>query len=269
MRMRTGAAAAIGLMALAGCDPAVPDSGARLDGRPVDIGRGVGFGSYEAYEQSRLNGQQAAPGAGQPAISSDELRRAGLPAGGTSGTDYAGLPPVGAAGAQPSAAQTSLPVAAPVATTPLNAAQPGPLPGASGSPVIDRNNPGISDEQDFDAVANRETIESDAERLARQRAAYQVIQPTAVPQRSGNAGPNIVAFALQTTNAVGQSLYQRSGFNLEGKFRRNCADYASPDLAQADFLRNGGPERDRKGLDPDGDGFACYWDPTPFRKVRG
>jgi hypothetical protein len=33
-------------------------------------------------------------------------------------------------------------------------------------------------------------------------------------------------------------------------------------------LSNGGPERDRLGLDPDGDGFACYWDPTPFRLAR-
>ena len=27
----------------------------------------------------------------------------------------------------------------------------------------------------------------------------------------------------------------------------------------------GGPERDPRGLDPDGDGFACDWDPAPFR----
>ena len=31
------------------------------------------------------------------------------------------------------------------------------------------------------------------------------------------------------------------------------------------FLEAGGPKRDRKGLDPDGDGFACAWDPRPFR----
>ena len=35
--------------------------------------------------------------------------------------------------------------------------------------------------------------------------------------------------------------------------------------AQEAFLKAGGPERDRYGLDPDGDGFACRWDPTPFR----
>jgi len=29
----------------------------------------------------------------------------------------------------------------------------------------------------------------------------------------------------------------------------------------------GGPKMDPKGIDPDGDGFACYWDPKPFRSV--
>ena len=38
----------------------------------------------------------------------------------------------------------------------------------------------ISDEQDFSAVSSRETIESDKERLARNRAQYQVVQPTAI-----------------------------------------------------------------------------------------
>ena len=36
-------------------------------------------------------------------------------------------------------------------------------------------------------------------------------------------------------------------------------------LAQEEFLRTGGPERDKLGVDPDGDGFACAWDPRPFR----
>ena len=43
-----------------------------------------------------------------------------------------------------------------------------------------RRSTGISDEQDFAAVAARETIESDKERLARNRAQYQVIRPDQV-----------------------------------------------------------------------------------------
>ena len=51
--------------------------------------------------------------------------------------------------------------------------------------------------------------------------------------------------------------------------QRNCADYRTPDEAQRDFLTRGGPERDSRGLDPDGDGFACGWDPAPFRAAVG
>jgi hypothetical protein len=131
------------------------------------------------------------------------------------------------------------------------------------------NNPGISDEQNFDAVSARETIESDAERLARLRAEYQVIEPEALPERAGGTGPNIVAFALSTSNAVGQPMYRRSGFNADSRFQRACARFATPDEAQRAFLSRGGPEEDRLGVDPDGDGFACFWDPSPFRAARG
>lgn len=135
------------------------------------------------------------------------------------------------------------------------------------SPVT-TNNPLISDEQDFEAVAGRETIESDAERRARQQEAYVAIEPTALPERQGSGGSSIVDFALSTTNRVGESIYRRSG-GSESRAARACARYTSSDQAQEDFLSSGGPERDRKGVDPDGDGFACFWDPTPFRNARG
>lgn len=131
-------------------------------------------------------------------------------------------------------------------------------------------NPDISDEQSFDAVASRETIESDRERLERRRETFQVAQPEAVPERpSGNAAPNIVTYALSTTNPVGQAAYSRSNRFNEDRYRRACAEFTSSDQAQAAFLAAGGPERDRRGLDPDGDGFACFWDPRPFRTARG
>lgn len=132
------------------------------------------------------------------------------------------------------------------------------------------DNPNISDEQDFAAVSSRETIESDRERLARQSQSMQVAQPEAVPERpSGRAAPNIVSYALSTNNAVGQSIYDRSRNFNQDRYRRACAEFGSSDQAQAAFLAAGGPERDRRGLDPDGDGFACFWDPSPFRTARG
>lgn len=144
--------------------------------------------------------------------------------------------------------------------TPLQASPSNPAPLAV-------NTAGISDENDFDAVAQRQTIESDAARIAQNRAQYEVIQPEALPTRAGGEQPNIVAFALQTTHPVGARVYARAGLNGEGRAARACAAYPSPDQAQIDFLARGGPERDRKGLDPDGDGYACTWDPTPFRKA--
>lgn len=133
-------------------------------------------------------------------------------------------------------------------------------------PQVSTNHSGISDEQDFQAVAARESIQSDAERLEAQRQLYQVIEPTAVPGRT-STGPNIVEYALTSGNQVGQKVYRRTNLLGSSQTVRNCAKYPSADLAQEAFLKAGGPDRDRMSLDPDGDGFACGWDPRPFRKV--
>lgn len=122
---------------------------------------------------------------------------------------------------------------------------------------------GISDENDFDAVAKRESIESDASRIAENRAQYVVVEPKAIPSRPGDSGPNIAAFALTTTHDPGVQMYSRSGSRKDPLVV--CAKFASSDLAQQEFLAKGGPEKDKLGLDPDGDGFACNWDPRPFR----
>ena len=131
------------------------------------------------------------------------------------------------------------------------------------------NAPVLSDEQDFDAVAQRQTIASDAARIAQNRADYVQITPQPLPPRPAEAGPNIVSYAVATTNAVGQPVHGRSGILAANRLERACGRYPSPDAAQTAFLERGGPERDRLGLDPDGDGFACGWDPAPFRRAAG
>lgn len=129
--------------------------------------------------------------------------------------------------------------------------------------------PAISDEQNFSAVAARESIESDAERLESYQAAYTQAEVVAVPDRPDGGDVSVVEFALSTTNTVGQSIYSRSALSGEARAQRNCARYTSADFAQIAFLEAGGPNRDRHGLDPDGDGFACGWNPAPFRTARG
>ncbi len=128
---------------------------------------------------------------------------------------------------------------------------------------------GLSDENDFEAVSESQSIESDAERLADNRERYKVIEPEDLPSRPGESGPNIVAYALATNNPVGEPLYQRFLlFMTSEKYVAACNAYPSPDLAQIAFLANGGPEKDPLGIDPDGDGFACAWDPSIFRSIQ-
>lgn len=159
-------------------------------------------------------------------------------------------------------------------------ADPEDLAGNSGVPIVHAgpgnpapqltNSPGISAENNFDAVSSRRSIEDDAARVAAQQQQYQIAAVEALPSRSGSTGPNIVEYALRTKHAPGTALYKRGSLmSSQSKHERNCAAYSGPDLAQIDFLSKGGPERDRLQLDPDGDGFACSWDPRPFRSAAG
>ncbi|MFZ3581046.1 hypothetical protein ACOI1H_02595 [Loktanella sp. DJP18] len=178
------------------------------------------------------------------------------------------LPPMTDAGQNGRAVESSelaaLGIGAPVGLAQDQAMQ---QPIAAAPPAT--NNTGLSDEQSFEAVSNRETIESDAQRRAQQAAARQVVMPSALPDRPADTGPNIVQYAISAPNRLGQEWYSRSIFATQGKFQRNCATYNSPDAAQRDFLARGGPEKDSRGLDPDGDGFACGWDPAPFLLAAG
>lgn len=200
-----------------------------------DSAAGVGFGSYEEYSVQR-----------EWALQQDTVVRPPATVPG------AALDEAGAIAAQTMA--TLRPDAAVAAARPPAPARPAAV-----------NNPGISDEQSFAAVSARESIQSDRERLAAQREQYRFIAPEPLPGRSGAAGPNIVQYAISAPNRLGEPRHARPGRVNQARFQRNCAQYASPDLAQEAFLKAGGPQRDRLGLDPDGDGFACSWDPTPFR----
>lgn len=244
--------AGAGLLALAACAAPVPDSGA---------GVGVGFGDYTTYQSQTLPPP--------PAVAATPLPPGGIPA-----TDLAaagiGTTPV-------SAAPLGAPLGSPLTATPgaVTVADPMRTAGVQASPANAMPIPegmtsnAISDEQDFDAVATRESIESDAARRAQQAAQYQVVQPTALPSPPVDTGPNIVEYALAAPNRVGQAWYSRFIWAGEGRAQRNCASFRSADEAQEEFLRRGGPERDPLGIDPDGDGFACRWDPAPFLAAVG
>lgn len=74
----------------------------------------------------------------------------------------------------------------------------------------------------------------------------------------------LAAYAQANTHAVGTSVHSRD-FASPERAARACARYASADQAQSAFLAAGGPAQDPRGLDPDGDGYACAWDPASAR----
>jgi hypothetical protein len=124
----------------------------------------------------------------------------------------------------------------------------------------------ISNSQDFQTAKANDTIASDAAKLQQLKDNYQIIQPGAAPVRVSDI--NLAKYALAQTNPVGQKTYNR--FSVGGaKAKRKCERYISADEAQLDFLKSGGPEKDRNGIDPDGDGYACNWSPDVFRAMIG
>lgn len=254
------------VLGLAACEPQIPDSGAGVgfDTSPFDPSPTVSstpLGSplppADAVSTETLTIASAPPsGATITGANSDAVGTLGSPnAVGASSYNVDTGDDIAADTAAALAAAQANSGVLPVEASPTNAAPP----------LL--NNPGISDENDFQAVSTRQSIESDAERLARNREQFEVVAPTAVPDRPGDSDPNIVAYALSTQHARGTRVYTRTGINLASKAQRNCAKYASADLAQIDFLARGGPQRDRLSLDPDGDGYACGWDPAPFRQA--
>ncbi len=262
----------MGAFALSGCNAAAPN----------DVAAGVGFGDYASYEAAQEARRAQLRGEIPP-----QTVRPPEPAPAVEIAETVIEPPQVAAVAQPAAPQPL--VAAPVQTSAASdevalraaaaieaaetaPAQPEPAaatPVATASPRPSapvQSNPSISDEQDFEAVSARETIESDAERRTRMQEQLVVVQPTPVPARPAGIGPNVIEYALSTNNPVGTRVFSRSPFR-QARHEANCMAFRTPDLAQEAFLAAGGPQRDRQGLDPDGDGYACSWDPNTYRNA--
>lgn len=264
----------LSLAALAACQPPVPN----------DTVGGVGFGDYATYQQQR-EAQLAAQRNSQMQTVQPPASYASPV---TEGAGYAGAPTTGAptagelaaagigqgtldqgAAAPMTALQPAVsPTIPEVGTVPPGTAPVLPAAGAV-APAPAESHAGISDEQDFAAVSARETMESDRARMEQNKAQYQQVQPTELPERTDEAGAavDLVQYALNAPNRKGETIYPRSKIALANS-ERACGRYDTPEAAQQAFLRAGGPQRDSKNLDPDGDGFACFWDPTPFQKAK-
>jgi hypothetical protein len=136
--------------------------------------------------------------------------------------------------------------------------QPGVVQYAAGTPLDDDRlnlNLYTLQQQRVDAaIAERD--------LAEARSQLVVVPAGGLPNQT--QGPNIALYAQQSSNAVGQRIYNRGGLRISSACRR----YSNDDDAQRAFLAAGGPQSDQIGLDGDGDGFACDWDPEPYRALR-
>ncbi|WP_444454996.1 hypothetical protein ACTTAI_06590 [Rhodobacter capsulatus] len=216
-------------LTLAACEPSVPNSAA-----------GVGFGDYNNYQQQREAALQGAP------VSSTALPPAGQSTaayGNTAALDAAAAKTTqGTIGAEAIAALRATAPSTP-GSAPVNPAT-GEYIGVNGQPRA----PGVP----MDAMSH-----------------YDGTKPAPVTDMTGSAaaGPNLAAYALSATNTLGQKVYERNGFKMTST-EKACAKYVSTDLAQRAFLEKGGPVKDPGNLDPDGDGFACAWDPRPFQAAR-
>lgn len=278
MTMKAPVVAVLLAAGLAACGPRVPESNPQ----------GAGFQDYNSYMKSRANSPYApaapqamtgfSPDAAAAAIDAasgvapapgtasgaplDATGQTGMQAGMQTGTQTGAL--IGSQAGAPTATGAALPPIASNACAGRGNAFAGIQETTS---EMNYASGKVSDEQDFSAVTSRETIASDKQRIECNREQYIVVQPGALPVRPGDSGPNIAQYALQTNNPPGVKLYSRPPFYLTSP-EKACAKFASPDLAQQAFLAAGGPQRDPKALDPDGDGFACAWDPRPFRNAK-
>ena len=221
---------------VAACQPRVPESG-------------PGFGDYNSYLRDRAANPAPVAPAPPVAFSTDIAASAiaEAEAGTGVGASFTTAPPLDPMALDDERARGNAPAGIEETTAEMGFVTAG-----------------VSDEQDFSAVSTRETIASDMARIEANRAQYVVIQPGALPVRPGDVGPNLAEYAIATNNPVGVPLYGRPSIYLVN-VKVACSKFTSPDLAQEVFLAAGGPQSDRKGLDPDGDGFACDWDPRPFR----
>ena len=156
-------------------------------------------------------------------------------------------------------------------TAALNSTAPGARPAAPDASVLDQDI-GIDPNSTSINLAAQSQEQQRVQReiAAQQRQAAQqqlvIVEPEPVPQQDINA--NVVQFARSTTHPVGTKRYNRPAFRSRQQSSSTCRRFASTDEAQRQFLANGGPQNDRFNLDPDGDGFACKFDPEPYRALK-
>lgn len=249
-------------MVLAACDTSAPYSNV------IDTtGRGVGFSDYAQYmraqeELSRIRSNEAAQARNvQPPTNAPQFAQPSSQQPSSIGQEAVaavrGDSQMQATPPMPSA-PPQFPVAQQDVGAPLSALSPSaPVQTASAGART-----GVSEQQftpqPFGAAQPDRLIERDF---------VPQVRVSETEMSAGAGGPNLFVYALSTQHNVGEQRYSRNHPLRWRRWEGACAQFSSQDLAQEAFLAAGGPERDPNHLDPDGDGFACWWDPNPFRQA--
>jgi hypothetical protein len=215
------------------------------------------FSEYDAAREEALRGGPVIlpPSTIPPETEAERLARETREALGGTAVATGTLPPP-VPGAPPPAFPPN-PVEGPIS---------GPIvPGAGATAPAVTAGTGISQEQDFGAVSAQRSIEADAQRLEAARAQRIEVQPRAI-DRPDEVGANVISYAIEEARPVGAAgTFPRGAFASQRRAEGRCQAYRTADDAQSAFLGAGGPTTDRLGVDPDGDGNACGWNPATYQ----
>jgi hypothetical protein len=116
-----------------------------------------------------------------------------------------------------------------------------------------------------------QTVEGDQEQASESSSDTTTSAQPSTTEEAGTSADTTETSASATTTALDTSLpLKRFGFG-QARFARpapssvadvaDCDNYATVFEAQDDFITLGGPNLDPYNLDPDGDGYACSYNP--------
>ncbi|MFD1796302.1 hypothetical protein FQV27_00930 [Paracoccus aurantiacus] len=121
----------------------------------------------------------------------------------------------------------------------------------------------------YDPATGRRVTASGNTRSAAVTAATPAVTTHAVPPATVTEAEadRLRRYAVTQNHPVGEIVYPRTR-GTQTDAARACAQFPNAEAAQLMFLSSGGPQRDPLGMDPDGDGFVCEWDPTYYMAER-
>ena len=124
---------------------------------------------------------------------------------------------------------------------------------------------GVLDLAQFSQEQQKIEREQAAKRLEELRAGRVVLEAKD-KEKIKRHSVNLAVFARSVSNKLGEKIYYRNFVSIDSSL--GCKKFSNKNDAQIFFLENGGPKHDLHNIDPDGDGFACKWDPAIYRKIE-